>query len=132
MLVRVLTLGTPDPARPDPDVLAGLGFMWNPDLSHLGDFQTWLAAAGQVFFSIGIGFGIILNYASYLTKDDDVVLSGLTASATNECCEVALGGLITIPAAFVFVGVGLAVGSTFGLGIQTLPSSSPPWARPVV
>ena len=121
VLVRVLTLGTPDPARPDQNVLAGLGFMWNPDLSHLGDFQTWLAAAGQVFFSIGVGFGIILNYASYLTKNDDVVLSGLTASATNEFCEVALGGLITIPAAFIFVGVGLAVGSTFGLGFQTLP-----------
>ena len=50
-----------------------------------------------------------------------MVLSGLTASATNEFCEVALGGLITIPAAFIFVGVGLAVGSTFGLGFQTLP-----------
>ena len=30
VLVRVLTLGTPDPAKPDQSVLGGLGFMWNP------------------------------------------------------------------------------------------------------
>ena len=121
VLVRVLTLGTPDPTLPDQSVINGLGFMWNPDLSKLGDFKTWLAAAGQVFFSISVGFGIIINYASYLTKKDDVVLSGLTASATNELFEVALGGLITIPAAFVFLGASMTIGSTFGLGFQTLP-----------
>ena len=121
VLIRVLTLGTPDPSVPDRNIVNGLGFMWNPDLSKLGDFKTWLAAAGQVFFSISVGFGVIINYASYLTKTDDVVLSGLTSSATNELFEVALGGLITIPAAFVFLGAGVAVGSTFGLGFQTLP-----------
>ena len=61
-------------------------------------------AAGQIFFSLSVGFGIIITYASYLRPDDDVVLSGLTASATNEFCEVCLGGLITIPAAFLFLG----------------------------
>ena len=121
VLIRVLTLGTPDPSLPERSVVNGLGFMWNPELSKLGDFKTWLAAAGQVFFSISVSFGVIINYASYLTKKDDVVLSGLTASATNEFFEVALGGLITIPAAFVFLGVGIAIGSTFGLGFQTLP-----------
>lgn len=121
VLVRVLTLGTPDPTLPDQSVINGLGFMWNPELSKLGDFKTWLAAAGQVFFSISVGFGIIINYASYLTKQDDLVLSGLTASATNELFEVALGGLITIPAAFVFLGASMTIGSTFGLGFQTLP-----------
>ena len=121
VLIRVLTLGTPDPSQPEQSVMNGLGFMWNPDLSKLGDFKTWLAAAGQVFFSISVGFGVIINYASYLTRNDDIVLSGLTASATNEFCEVALGGLITIPAAFIFLGAGIAVGSAFGLGFQTLP-----------
>ena len=58
VLIRVLTLGTPNPVLPDQNVLNGLGFMWNPDFSRLGDFQTWLAAAGQVFFSLSVGFGI--------------------------------------------------------------------------
>jgi NSS family neurotransmitter:Na+ symporter len=121
VLLRVLTLGTPDAAQPDRNVLAGLGFMWNPDFSKLGDFRTWLAAAGQIFFSLSVGFGVIINYASYLRRKDDVVLSSLTASATNEVFEVAFGGLITIPAAFIFLGAGATAGGTFGLGFNTLP-----------
>ena len=121
VLIRVLTLGTPNPVLPDQNVLNGLGFMWNPDFSRLGDFQTWLAAAGQVFFSLSVGFGVILNYSSYLRKKDDVVLSGLTASATNALFEVGFGGLITVTAAFVFLGDSGATGGTFGLGLNALP-----------
>ena len=47
VLVRVLTLGTPDPALPDQSVSSGLGFMWNPKFSELRDFDTWMAAAGR-------------------------------------------------------------------------------------
>ena len=57
--------------------------MWNPQFEKLGDFKTWLAASGQIFFSLSVGFGIIINYASYLRKNDDVVLSGLTSSSMN-------------------------------------------------
>jgi SNF family Na+-dependent transporter len=120
VLIRVLTLGTPDPAIPERNVINGLGWFWNPNFSKLADFDTWLAAAGQVFFSIGIGFGIILNYASYLKKKDDIALSAFTASATNEFFEVGFGGLITLTAAFVFLG-SVEVTGTFGLGFQTLP-----------
>jgi SNF family Na+-dependent transporter len=120
VLIRVLTLGTPDPAHPDQNVLNGLGYLWNPDFSKLTHFDTWLAAAGQVFFSLSVGFGMILNYASYLKKKDDVALSGFAASATNEFFEVGFGGLITITAAFVFLGASGIVGG-FGLGFQTLP-----------
>ncbi len=105
VLVRVLTLGTPDPAAPEQNVLAGLGYMWNPNFSKLADFKTWLAAAGQVFFTLSVGFGIIINYASYMKPDDDVALSGLTAAATNELFEVGFGGMITLTAAFIFLGL---------------------------
>ncbi|HEY0706818.1 MAG TPA: sodium:calcium symporter, partial [Polyangia bacterium] len=54
VLVRVLTLGTPDPTAPERSVVGGLAFMWNPDFSKLGDFKTWLAAAGQIFFSLSV------------------------------------------------------------------------------
>ena len=120
VLIRVLTLGTPNLARPDQNVVNGLGYLWNPDFSKLADFDTWLAAAGQIFFSLSVGFGVILNYASYLKKKDDIALSGLTASATNELFEVGFGGLITVTAAFVFLGASGVAGG-FGLGFQTLP-----------
>lgn len=174
ILIRVLTLGTPDASKPENNVANGLGFMWNPTKTYLQEVvvdettgeqqwvnkeelvgprlieagkeqaaadeqlqiveigvfeqllnpQLWLAAAGQIFFSLSVGFGIILTYASYLKKDSDVVLSGLTATSTNEFCEVGLGGLITLPAAVAFLGVaGLAgVGTgTFSLGFNVLP-----------
>ncbi len=130
VLIRVLTLGTPNPDQPDLNVVNGLGFMWNPKpvgetgswIAALAQPKVWMAAAGQIFFSLSVGFGVIINYASYLRKKDDVVLSGLTASATNEFFEVCLGGLITIPAAFVFLGVaGAAATGTFDLGFKTLP-----------
>ncbi len=125
VLARVLTLGAPDPAHPEQNVTNGLGQMWNPSFDVLANPQTWLAAAGQIFFSLSVGFGVIINYASYLRKKDDVIVSGLTASATNELFEVGFGGMITIPAAFVFLGASGTIAAvqtgTFGLGFKTLP-----------
>jgi SNF family Na+-dependent transporter len=99
----------------------GLGFMWNPDFQALAKPQTWLAAAGQIFFTLGVGFGIIINYSSYLKRKDDVVLSSLTASSVNEFFEVCLGGMITIPAAFLFLGA-LNKYGTYDVGFKTLPN----------
>lgn len=127
VLIRVLTLGTPDPALPDQNVLNGLGFMWNPSTEKasiwesLSNAEMWMQAAGQIFFSLSVGFGVIITYASYLKPKDDITLSGVTSVSGNEFAEVALGGMITIPAAFIFLGAAGAVGSTFQLGFVTLP-----------
>jgi SNF family Na+-dependent transporter len=124
VLVRVFTLGTPDPAYPEQNLNAGLGYMWNSDFTALAKPKTWLAAAGQTFFTLGVGFGIIINYSSYLKRTDDVVLSSLTAGSVNEFFEVCLGGLITIPAAFMFLGAAGLAGNpgTYDLGFKTLPN----------
>lgn len=128
VLVRVLTLGTPDPSMPELSLSNGLGYMWNPGsgggsfVQSLMNGQMWLEATGQIFFSLSVGFGIIITYASYLRRNDDVALSSLTSNAGNEFCEVALGGMITVPAAFVFLGAaGIAGQGTFGLGFTVLP-----------
>ena len=121
VLLRVLTL---------PGILDGLGFMWNPHteeqsfLQALANPRMWLDAASQIFFSLSVGFGVIITYASYLKEDDDIALSSLTSVAGNEFCEVALGGMITIPASYIFLGAAAvlgAVGSSFDLGFKTLP-----------
>lgn len=120
VLVRVLTLGPTE----DRTIVDGLGYMWNPDFSALSNPETWLAASGQIFFSLSVGFGVIINYSSYLKRNDDVVLSGLTSTSMNEFFEVCLGGLITIPAAFLFMGA-LEPGtldSSFSLGFKAMPN----------
>ncbi|MBN1621094.1 MAG: sodium-dependent transporter [Endomicrobiales bacterium] len=125
LAVRVLTLGTPDPAKPEWNLLNGLGFLWNPNFKALLDAKVWLAAAGQIFFTLSVGIGVILTYASYLKKKDDVALSGLTSATTNEFAEVILGGSIVIPAAFVFFGPAgiekVAQSGAFNLGFVTMP-----------
>ncbi|MBI4829936.1 MAG: sodium-dependent transporter [Nitrospinae bacterium] len=125
LMARVLTLGAPDAAQPDWSAFNGLGFMWNPDFGALADAKVWLAAAGQIFFTSSVGLGLIITYASYLKKDDDVALSGLSAISINEFVEVVIGGSIAIPAAFIFFGpVGVeavAKGGSFNLGFVTMP-----------
>ena len=125
LVIRVLLLGTPDEAYPDRNIANGFGFMWNPDFAALKSARVWLEAAGQIFFTLSVGIGVILTYASYLSRTDDVVLSGLTAAGTNELAEVILGGSIIIPAAFVFFGQSemqtIAHSGTFNLSFVTMP-----------
>jgi NSS family neurotransmitter:Na+ symporter len=124
ILIRVLTLGTPNSEYPENNINNGLGYMWNPSFESLKNPSLWLAAASQIFFSLSVGFGVIITYASYLKESDDVVLSGLTAASTNEFFEVSIGGMMSIPAAVAFFGVtGLTqIGlSTFNIGFNALP-----------
>jgi len=129
VLIRVLTLPAVHEAGETRSVLDGLGFMWNPKPVHEGqsalqaltDPKVWLAAAGQVFFTLSVGFGVIVTYASYIRPKEDIVLTSTTAISTNEFFEVCLGGLITLPAAFIFLGVVGASKGTFGLAFNTLP-----------
>ena len=125
LAVRALTFGSPDPMKPDWNITNGLGFLWNPDFSALKSAKVWLAAAGQIFFTLSVGIGVILTYASYLKKTDDVVLSGLTSASANEFAEVILGSSIIIPVAFAFFGPveiqTIAKGGAFNLSFITMP-----------
>jgi SNF family Na+-dependent transporter len=103
----------------------GLEFIYRPDLSLLGSPTVWLAAAGQIFFTLSLGQGTLHAYASYLSKEDDIALNGLATAATNESAEVVLGGTIAIPAAVTFFGVtgavAIANGGSYNLGFATMP-----------
>jgi len=125
LVVRVLTLGTPDPSQPELNVATGMGYFWNPDLSRLGSATVWLVAAGQIFFTLSLGMGIINTYASYVREKQDITLNGITTSSINEFSEVILGGTIAIPAAVIFFGLAetqiIANEGAFNLGFQALP-----------
>ncbi|MBN8218468.1 MAG: sodium:calcium symporter [Spirochaetes bacterium] len=116
LLARVLTL---------PNITQGLAFMWNPDFSALAKPRVWLEASGQIFFTLSIGIGAVLTYASYVKRKQDVALSSLSANAANEFAEVILGGTIVVPMAVVVFGAAnietIAKMGTFGLGFQTMP-----------
>ena len=125
LVARVFTLGWAQSPQFEWTINDGMGFFWNPDFSSLKSAKVWVEAAGQVFFTLSVGTGAILAYASYLSKKQDVALSGLTAVSANEFAEVILGGSIIIPAAFMFFGPiemeSIAKSGIFNLGFVTMP-----------
>jgi len=125
LVARVLTLDPAPHGEADWTVANGLGFIWNPDLSSLASAKVWLAAAGQVFFTLSLGFGAIQTYASYIRAKQDLALTGLATTAINETVEVIIGGTLAIPAAVVFFGLAgtrdIAQGGAFSLGFMSLP-----------
>ncbi|MFZ5352643.1 MAG: sodium-dependent transporter [Bacillota bacterium] len=118
LIIRTLTLGSP--VNPDWSPIAGLNYIWTPRWDALS-WTAAQAAAGQIFFTLSLGMGIICNYASYLKPDDDIVLSGITTVALNEVAEVILGGTIAIPIAYTFLGAE-GLGAGVGLSFISLPN----------
>jgi SNF family Na+-dependent transporter len=112
--------------------LVGLNFVWQPQTSGLWNPSTWLAAAGQVFFTLSVGMGSIHCYAAYLRERDDIALNATTAGSVNEFVEVFLGSAILIPIATAYLGLNLvqaatATGSGFDLAFLTLPTLFHQW-----
>ena len=82
-----------------PGALEGLKYYLTPNFSALLNYRVWLHAYSQVFFSLTIGFGVQITYASFLPRDSDVVNNAVLVSLAD--------------AATAFVG-GFAVFSTLG------------------
>lgn len=55
-----------------PGALDGVNYMFEPDFSKIWDVKVWAAAYGQIFFTLSIGFAIMLAYSSYLPKKTDI------------------------------------------------------------
>ncbi|MCI0416459.1 sodium-dependent transporter [bacterium] len=118
--IRVLTLG-----KVEGTALEGLNFLYTPDFSRLLNANTWMAAAGQIFFTLSIGFGSMECYASYVRAKEDIALAGTTTAATNEFVEVIFGSMIAIPAAAIFFGpdmiTTIAQSGSFSIGMISMP-----------
>jgi len=74
-----------------PGAAKGLDALFTPDWSKLSNPSVWIAAYGQIFFSLSICFGIMITYASYLKKDSDLTGSGLVVGFANSSFEVLAG-----------------------------------------
>lgn len=108
----------------------GLNYIWNPQFDSLWNPMIWLAAAGQIFFTLSVGMGSMHCYASYLRDKDDITLNGTTAAWTNEFCEVVLGGTILIPIAVAYLGLdAVQTQSGFGLGFIVFPTLFNHWGN---
>ena len=110
----------------------GLNYLWTPNFSTIWDGKVWLAAAGQIFFTLSVGMGSIQCYASYLRSRDDVALNAMSAGWMNEFVEVVLGGAIVIPITVGYFGIDgmtelVNKAGGLGLGFRTLPYLFQQW-----
>ncbi len=109
----------------------GLNFLWTPDFSSIWSAKVWLAAAGQIFFTLSLGMGSIHCYSSYLSKKEDVALNAMSAGWMNEFVEVVLGSAILIPIAVGYLGIDQVIELTkqggLGLGFKTFPFLFEQW-----
>ena len=124
LAVRGLTLGTSGatPEHPDASAIAGLNFLWTPQFDSLSNPKVWLAAAGQIFFTLSLGMGSIQCYASYVRAKDDIALNAVSAGFMNEFVEVVLGSSIVIPIAAGYLGLDwVKANAGFGMAFQTMP-----------
>lgn len=124
LALRGLTLGTSGatPTHPDANAWAGINFLWNPQFDSLANPKVWLAAAGQIFFTLSVGMGTIHCYAAYVNQKHDIALNAMSAGWMNEFVEVVLGSLIVIPIAAGYLGLDwVKANAGFGMAFQTMP-----------
>jgi NSS family neurotransmitter:Na+ symporter len=135
-----------------PGAISGLNYLFNPDFSKLADFSVWADAYGQIFFSLSIGFSIMLAYSSYLPEDSDIsnnaamtvfincgfsllagvmifsVLGNMANATGQDISDVAGAGVglafITIPAAINTMPAPVFVGTLFFLCLTMAGLSS--------
>lgn len=108
-----------------PGAVDGLNAFFTPNWAAMKNPSVWLAAYGHIFFSLSIGFGIMVTYASYLKRNINLTGSGLVVGFANSSFELLAG--IGIFAALGFmaqvnnVPVSEVVGSGIGLAFIAFP-----------
>ena len=66
-----------------PGAMIGLNELFSPDWSLLLDFNIWMAAFGQIIFSLSLGMSIAFTYASYTGEGSDLITNTLSIAFAN-------------------------------------------------
>lgn len=99
-----------------PGASAGVDYLFRPDFSKI-DAKACASALGQAFFSLSLGFGTIMTYASYVSKGDNIMAQS-AATAISDLMFALIAGVAIMPAVFAF-GIDPQAGP--GLVFETLP-----------
>ncbi|MBR0573128.1 MULTISPECIES: sodium-dependent transporter [Pasteurellaceae] len=100
-----------------PGAAKGLDALFTPDWSKLVEPSVWIAAYGQIFFSLSICFGIMVTYSSYLKKDTDLTGTGLVVGFANSSFELLAGIGVFAALGFMATAGGKEVSDVASSGI---------------
>jgi neurotransmitter:Na+ symporter, NSS family len=110
LVVRAVTL---------PGAAAGLDALFTPDWAAMSDSGVWVAAFGQIFFSLSVGFAIMITFASYLPKRADLSGNAFIAGFANSSFELLAGIGVFAALGFLALSSGVAIDevATEGVGL---------------
>ncbi|GEN54278.1 MULTISPECIES: sodium-dependent transporter [Halobacillus] len=116
IVIRAITL---------PGAAEGLQTFFAPDFSAITDSSVWVAAYGQIFFSLSIAFAIMITYSSYLPKKSDLTNNAFIAGFGNSSFELLAGigvfGALGFMASQSGVPVNEVVSGGVGLAFVVFP-----------
>ncbi|HWJ68206.1 MAG TPA: sodium-dependent transporter [Nocardioides sp.] len=108
LVVRAVTLD---------GAIDGLDAFFSPNWEALTEPGVWAAAYGQIFFSLSIGFGIMITYASYVDRRSDMPGAGLVVGFANSGFELLAGIGVFAALGFMAQASGVAVDEVVSGGI---------------
>lgn len=74
-----------------PGALEGIKWYLKPDFSKIMNWEVWMAAFGQIFFTLTLGFGVMIAYASYLPKKTDIIKNAYLTGILNSTYSFIMG-----------------------------------------
>jgi NSS family neurotransmitter:Na+ symporter len=95
----------------------GVRYLFKPDFSKF-TASSAIAALGQAFFSLSLGCGTILTYASYVPRKENVLKCSAETTALDTLFAL-IAGCAIMPAVFAY---GISPGQGPGLVFVTLPA----------
>jgi len=103
----------------------GLNAFFKPNWDSIMNGKVWVAAYSQIFFSLSIGFAIMITYSSYLNKKSDITNNAFITGFANSGFELLAGigvfSILGFMAAQQGVGVNEVVAGGVGLAFVVFP-----------
>jgi NSS family neurotransmitter:Na+ symporter len=112
----------------------GIGAYLTPDFSILLDTDIWLAAISQIFFTLSIGFGIMIAYASYNKQDQNAAGDAVITAVVNSAISLFAGFVVFSVLGYMATSTGVDISEVAksgpGLAFVVFPKalSLMPWA----
>ena len=100
-----------------PGAVDGLNAFFTPNWEAMTNYKVWLAAFGHIFFSLSVGFGIMLTYASYLKPKTNMTGSGMVVALANSSFEILAGIGVFAALGFMAYSAGSSVEDVVSGGI---------------
>src|SRR5699024_9272100 len=108
IVIRAVTL---------PGAIAGLESFFAPDFSKILSPNVWVAAYGQIFFSLSIAFAIMITYSSYLPKKSDITNNAFITGFGNSSFELLAGIGVFSVLGFMATQSGVAIDDVVAGGV---------------